>query len=288
MSFLAVKKRLKAYSQLMRLEKPIGSLLLLWPTLWALWLAGAGHPPTKIVSIFLLGVLVMRSAGCLINDMADRRFDRHVARTRDRPLTAGRVSILEALFLLAFLLSVALWLVCHLNRLCLYLSFAALAMAAVYPLMKRFFHAPQSVLGLAFAWAVPMAFAAIQDRVPVLAWYLFAATFCWVVAYDTAYAMADRKDDLSIGLHSTAISLGRFDRVGIILLQAMMLVLLCVVGSRANLREPYWSSLVGAGLLFTYQFTLIKDRHPARCFQAFLNNQWVGLLVFVGVFYSLY
>ncbi len=277
------RQRLVEYALLMRLHRPIGIFLLLWPTLWALWLAGDGHPRWDLVLIFISGVVLMRSAGCVINDYADRDFDRHVARTRDRPLTAGRVSPREALALFAVLVLAAFGLVLLLNRLTQVLAVAALALAVVYPFMKRITHLPQVVLGAAFAMSVPMAFAAQTGEVPRLAWLLYVTTLVWTVAYDTLYAMADREDDLRIGIKSTAILFGEADRLIVGLLQAMVIAGLYLVGRQAGLGWIYGLGLAAAAVLFGWQQFLIRRREPAACFEAFLNNNWVGAAVFAGL-----
>ncbi len=277
------RQRLVEYALLMRLHRPIGIFLLLWPTLWALWLAGDGHPRWDLVLIFIAGVVLMRSAGCVINDYADRDFDRHVARTRDRPLTAGRVSPREALALFTVLVLAAFGLVLLLNRLTQVLAVAALALAVVYPFMKRITHLPQVVLGAAFAMSVPMAFAAQTGEVPRLAWLLYVTTLVWTVAYDTLYAMADREDDLRIGIKSTAILFGEADRLIVGLLQAMVIAGLYLVGRQAALGWIYGLGLVAAAVLFGWQQFLVRRREPAACFEAFLNNNWVGAAVFAGL-----
>lgn len=275
--------RLRQYALLMRLDRPIGSLLLLWPTLWALWIAGAGHPDAKVVIVFVLGVVLMRSAGCVINDYADRRVDPHVARTKQRPLAAGRVTPREALWLFAGLCSVAFALVLTMNALTVALSFGAVALAALYPFMKRYTHLPQVVLGMAFGWAIPMAFAAETGAVPPLAWLLFVANILWTTAYDTMYAMVDRDDDLRIGVKSTAILFGDADRVLIALLQGMALFALVLVGRQAGLGGYFHLGLAVAAALALYQLYLIRNRDGAGCFKAFLNNNWFGAAVFAGI-----
>ena len=275
--------RLRQYALLMRLDRPIGSLLLLWPTLWALWIAGAGHPDPKVVIVFVLGVVLMRSAGCVINDYADRRVDPHVARTKQRPLAAGRVTSREALWLFAGLCVVAFALVLTMNALTVALSFGAVALAALYPFMKRYTHLPQVVLGMAFGWAIPMAFAAETGAVPPLAWLLFVANILWTTAYDTMYAMVDRDDDLRIGVKSTAILFGDADRVLIALLQGMALFALVLVGRQAGLGGYFHLGLAVAAALALYQLYLIRNRDGAGCFKAFLNNNWFGAAVFAGI-----
>ena len=275
--------RLSLYAELIRLNRPIGIFLLLWPGLWALWIAGAGQPTWWVVLIFLAGTALMRSAGCAINDYADRDFDGHVARTHQRPIASGRVSPREALMVFVVLSLLAFVLVLFLNSTTILMSFVAVALAGVYPFMKRYTHMPQLVLGMAFGWAVPMAFTALQERVPPVAWLLFAAAVIWALIYDTMYAMVDREDDRRIGIKSTAILFGRQDRLIIGLLQILMLALLAGAGLLAGLGLFYWLGLVTAGLLFVYQQWLISEREPARCFRAFLNNNWFGMSVFIGI-----
>ncbi|RMD78897.1 MAG: 4-hydroxybenzoate octaprenyltransferase [Gammaproteobacteria bacterium] len=277
------RERLRQYALLMRLHRPIGILLLLWPTLWALWIAGQGRPDPLVLAVFVAGVVLMRSAGCVINDYAGRGFDPHVARTRDRPLAAGRVSPREALALFAGLCLVAFLLVLQLNRLTVLLSFAALALAALYPFTKRVTHLPQLVLGLAFGWAIPMAFAAQTGAVPPVAWTLLLANVLWSTAYDTFYAMVDRPDDLRIGVRSTAILFGRLDRLMVGLCQAGFLALLALAGAQAGLAWPYGLGLAAAAGLMAYEQWLVRRREPAACFRAFLHNRWVGAAVFAGI-----
>jgi len=278
-----MKERLRQYALLMRLHKPIGIFLLLWPTLWALWIAGEGRPDPLVLVVFVLGTALMRSAGCVINDYADRDFDRHVARTRERPITAGRVGSREALLLFVVLALAAFALVLLLNWLTVMLSFAAAALAAIYPFTKRYTHLPQVVLGVAFAWAVPMAFAAQTGEVGRLAWLLFLAPVLWAVAYDTMYAMVDREDDLKIGIKSTAILFGDLDRLIIGLIQFTLLLDLWLVGRQAELGLFYLLGLAVAAGLSVYQQWLIRRREPQACFRAFLNNNWLGLAVFLGI-----
>ena len=275
--------KLREYARLMRLDRPIGIWLLLWPALWALWIAGNGHPAEWLFVIFVAGTVLARSAGCVINDFADRRYDPHVRRTADRPLARGSVSTTEALVLFALLGAASLALVIPLNRLAQLLALAGGVVTVIYPFLKRFFPLPQGWLGIAFAWSVPMAFAAQTGSVPDVAWVLFAAAGCWIVAYDTIYAMVDRDDDLRIGVHSSAILFGRGDRVAIGLLQLAALGLLVVVGAMADLRRWYFAGLVVAALLAVQQLRLIWPREPAGCFKAFIANNWFGCAVFVGV-----
>ncbi|WDE05583.1 4-hydroxybenzoate octaprenyltransferase [Thalassomonas viridans] len=270
--------------EITRLNKPIGSYLLLWPTYWALWVAAGGFPGLELLVIFTLGVFVMRSAGCVINDFADRKVDGQVARTSQRPLITGLISEKDALALFGFLLGIALALVLSLSWFTIQLSFIALGLATLYPFMKRYTHLPQVVLGAAFSWGMIMAFAELEGRVPTVAWLLFAANLLWTVAYDTMYAMVDRDDDIKIGVKSTAILFGRFDKRIIGLLQVMTLALLVQVGELLAMGWPYHLSLVICGGLFCYQQMLISGRKRELCFQAFLNNHLVGLVIFTGFF----
>jgi len=279
--------KLKEYAQLMRLDRPIGILLLMWPTLWGLWFAGAGRPGWLILFVFVIGVVLMRSAGCVINDYADREFDPHVERTRNRPLAAGRVSKREALTLFISLCLAAFLLVLLMNRLTITLSFAGAFLAASYPFMKRYTHLPQFYLGVAFGWSIPMAFAAQTGSVPMLAWILFVANMFWSVAYDTAYAMVDREDDLKVGVKSTAILFGRFDRLMIAVFHLLCLALLAWAGKIAGLGPLYFAGLAIALSLAAWQQWLIRDRQGPACFRAFLNNNWFGAVVFAGLFLSL-
>ncbi len=278
--------RLREYALLMRLHRPIGILLLLWPTLWALWLASAGRPSWHVLAVFVAGVVLMRSAGCVINDYADRDFDPHVARTRDRPLAAGRVSTREALVLFVVLALIAFALVLTLNVLTIVLSFIGALLATTYPFTKRYTHLPQFYLGAAFGWGVPMAYAAQTGTIPVEAWIVFAATLSWAVAYDTAYAMVDRDDDLGIGVKSTAILFGRADRSMIALFHVLTLGLLAWAGARTGLGVIYHAGLAAAGLLAGYQQWLMRNRSRDGCFRAFLNNHWFGAVVFAGLLFD--
>ncbi len=275
--------RLRDYALLMRLNRPIGIYLLLWPALWALLIAGDGQPPPQIVLIFIVGVVLMRSAGCVINDFADREIDRHVTRTRNRPLTAGRVSPGEAklLFILLSLASFALVLL--LNTLTVMLSVVAVLLAGTYPFMKRVTNLPQVYLGATFGWAVPMAFAAVTGSVPPLAWLMFTATVLWATVYDTMYAMVDRDDDIVLGVKSTAILFGDADRQILGLLQVLLLICLVMIGHQSGLGWYYYGSLVIAALLALYQQGLIRYREREGCFRAFLNNNWFGAVIFMGI-----
>jgi 4-hydroxybenzoate polyprenyltransferase len=284
---MSLLSKLRAYAELMRWHKPIGSLLLLWPTLWALWLANAGHPPIKRVLIFCAGVFIMRSAGCIINDVADRHFDGSVQRTKTRPLVTGRASVKEALLLFSLLCLLALFLVIQLNRFTIMLSCVGLLLATIYPFTKRITYWPQLVLGLAFSWSIPLVFAATYNYVPSVAWWLFATAVIWPLAYDTQYAMVDREDDLAIGIKSTAILFGAHVRLIIAVLQLAMLLSLFILGLKLRLSTSYFIGLLLAAFLFGYQSWLIKVRMPASCFKAFLNNQWVGLIVWLGIVFSI-
>lgn len=283
MNLIQIENRLHEYALLMRLDRPIGTFLLLWPTLWALWLAGQGQPAREIVVIFVLGVFLMRSAGCVINDIADRNFDPYVARTRQRPLAAQRITVREAAGLFIVLCLAAFALVLLLNPLTILLSLPALALAISYPFMKRFHHLPQVHLGAAFGWSIPMAFAALTGTVPVLAWLLFAANVVWSVVYDTMYAMVDREDDLQVGTKSTAIWFGHRDRRIIGRLQLLLLLMLILVGIVGGLGWAYYAGLFAAAWFALYQQYLIRNREPGQCFQAFLNNNWFGLIIFCGI-----
>ena len=276
------EKRL-AYAQLMRLDKPIGTLLLLWPTLWALWFASAGVPETKLIIIFSLGVLVMRSAGCVINDFADRNLDGAVKRTAQRPLARGAVTAKEALGLFAVLIVIAFALVLLLNWQTVVLSIGALALAAIYPFMKRYTHLPQVVLGAAFSWAIPMAFMATNKTVPLEAWLLFLAKVLWTVAYDTMYAMVDRDDDVKIGIKSTAVLFAQWDRHAVALLNFTFIALMAYVGASYAIGVGYWLGLGLACALLIRQQYAIHQRARENCFWAFLNNNYVGLVIFTGV-----
>jgi 4-hydroxybenzoate polyprenyltransferase len=278
-----LKERARQYGLLMRVDRPIGTLLLLWPALWALWIAGQGRPDPFITLIFILGVFVMRSAGCVINDYADREFDPHVARTRNRPLAAGHVTPREALLLFAALCLVALLLVLTLNHLTLLLSLVAVPLAVLYPFMKRYTYLPQVHLGIAFGWAVPMAFAAQTGSLPPVAWLILTGVVLWAVAYDTIYAMVDREDDIYVGVKSTAILFGELDRFMIGIVQLCFLVVMVLVGNQLELGRNYYLGVgIGAGL-FVYQQYLIRGREAGACFKAFLNNNWVGAVILLGL-----
>jgi len=278
-----IGSRLQLYAQLMRIDRPIGSLLLLWPTLWALWIAGQGRPDPAIVCIFIAGVFLMRAAGCVFNDYADRNLDPHVERTRERPLAAGRVSRKEALILFAILSVAAFSLVLMLNPLTMLLSLAGLAIAISYPFFKRFTNLPQLYLGLAFSWGIPMVFAAQTNSVPMTAWWLLGANFLWVVAYDTLYAMVDREDDLRVGIKSLAILAGKYDLLLVGLSHLGMLAILGVIGVFLGLNSYYFSGLVFSLGFVAYQVVVCWERDRKRCFEAFLNNAWMGAVIFIGM-----
>ncbi|HDP89865.1 MAG TPA: 4-hydroxybenzoate octaprenyltransferase [Thioalkalivibrio sp.] len=277
-------QRLGAYARLVRIDRPIGIFLLLWPTLWSLWLAAEGLPDPWVLFVFVAGVVLMRSSGCAINDYADREIDPHVTRTRQRPLAAGQITAQEALAVFALLSLAAFLLVLTLNRLTILLSFAGVALAASYPFMKRFHHLPQVHLGVAFGWAIPMAWTAQTGELPPASiWLLFVANVLWTTAYDTMYAMSDREDDLKIGVKSAAILFGRHDRLATGLLQAGVLLLLVGVGLLSELGPAYYAGLVMAALLAAHEQWLIRDREAGACFHAFLHNNWFGLAVFIGL-----
>ncbi len=272
-----------ALLRLIRFDRPIGSLLLLWPTLWALWIAAEGVPDLKLLAIFVAGTVVMRSAGCIINDLADRNFDGGVARTRGRPLVTGEVSVVEALAFFFVLGLVAFGLVLMTNLLTVLLSIPAMLLAASYPLMKRYTHLPQVVLGVAFSWSIPMAFAAQRGELPPALWLLFTGNLLWTVVYDTKYAMVDRRDDLQMGIKSSAILFGESDRSIIAVLQVLSLAALTLAGRQFQLAWPYFAGLGVAAALFVYHLYLIRDRDEDACFRAFLHNNWVGCAIFAGV-----
>ncbi|MBM4041110.1 MAG: 4-hydroxybenzoate octaprenyltransferase [Planctomycetes bacterium] len=280
---VSLGERLRRYALLVRLHRPIGAFLLLWPALWALWLAGGGRPPWQVVAVFVLGGVLMRSAGCAINDFADRRFDGHVERTRARPLATGLVRPGEAVGVFVALSLAALGLALTLNWLTVALSLVAVGLTAIYPFTKRVTHFPQLVLGVTFGWAVPMAFTAVLGTLPVLAWWLFAATLVWVLVYDTEYSMVDRNDDAKIGIKSTAIFFGRYDRLLVGLLQAVLLAMLLGIGLAAGRGACYMGGLAAAAALALYQQLLIRRRERAGCFRAFLNNNYFGMVVFLGL-----
>lgn len=280
---LSLKDKLYAYAQLMRIDRPIGTLLLLWPTLWALWLANEGMPPWHLLVIFTAGVFIMRAAGCVINDYADRNFDGHVERTQHRPLAAGKIAPRNALILFAGLGILAFALVCLTNTFTIALSFGGIALAACYPFMKRHTHLPQLVLGAAFSWGIPMAFSASLNELPPTAWLIFTANLLWTVVYDTQYAMVDRDDDLKIGIKSTAILFGEQDKMIIGCLQGLTIMSLIVLANRFDLGFAFYMSLAVATGLFAYQQILIRGRERQACFKAFLSNNYVGAAIFAGV-----
>lgn len=283
MSWDKIKQKGYYYALLMRMNRPIGVYLLLWPTAWALWIAGQGNPDTYVTLVFVLGVILMRSAGCVINDFADRDFDPHVSRTRNRPIAAGKVKPNEALLLFVLLCLVAFMLVLTMNWLTVGLSVGGGVLAAIYPFLKRYTYLPQVFLGLAFGWAIPMAFAAQTGEVPIIAWLLLTATVLWATAYDSMYAMVDIKDDLRIGVKSTAILFGDADRIIIGSMQALFLVTMVIVGNRLDLGLYYFIGLLVASILVVYQQYLIRNREPEGCFKAFLNNHWFGAVIFTGL-----
>ncbi|HMV00078.1 MAG TPA: 4-hydroxybenzoate octaprenyltransferase [Rhodocyclaceae bacterium] len=284
MNWIALKERLDLYERLMRLDKPIGILLLLWPTLWGLWLSSRGHPDWTVVLVFVLGTVLMRSAGCVINDFADRDFDRHVERTKDRPLTAGKVSPREALALFVVLAACAFLLVLLLGiPLVIWLSIPAILLAASYPFTKRFFAIPQAYLGVAFGFGIPMAYAAQLGRVPEAAWWLLLANVFWAIAYDTEYAMVDREDDIKIGIKTSALTFGRFDVAAVMACYAIALGLIAWVGYRLGRGAAFYGGLAVSAAIMIWHYTLIRGRDRAACFKAFLNNNYVGAAIFVGI-----
>lgn len=282
MQTLLIKRRLLLYARLVRLDKPIGSLLLLWPTLSALWLASGGLPDWRLLLIFSAGTVLMRSAGCAINDYADRDFDKHVQRTAERPLTSGQISGSEALAVAAVLALTAFALILPLNTLTKQLSLAAVLIAASYPYFKRFFALPQAYLGIAFGFGIPMAYAAVQNQVPLQAWLLLLANVFWALAYDTEYAMVDREDDLKIGIRTSAITFGRYDVAAVMLCYAISLGLIALVGWQAHLGTGFAAGILVATAIAFYHWTLIRDRERMACFAAFRHNNWLGAAVFAG------
>ncbi len=282
MTPLSLSQRLSEYGKLMRLDKPIGILLLMWPTLWALWVAGAGRPALGVVAIFVVGTVLMRSAGCVINDYADRDFDGHVERTRHRPLAARRVTPKEALALAAGLALLSFLLVLPLNALTIALSVPAVFLAGSYPFTKRFLAIPQAYLGIAFGFGIPMAFAALQGEVPMVAWVMLLANVFWAVAYDTEYAMVDRPDDLKIGIKTSAITFGRFDVAAVMICYGLTLALLGWVGLTTGGGLFFMAGLAVAAGIMVYHYTLIRERDRPKCFKAFLHNNWVGAAIFAG------
>ncbi|MCG6932916.1 MAG: 4-hydroxybenzoate octaprenyltransferase [Gallionella sp.] len=280
---MTLTERLTLYLQLTRLNRPIGILLLLWPTLWGVWIAGAGNPAWHIVLIFVLGTVLMRSAGCAINDFADRDYDRHVKRTRERPVTSGRITPREAVWVSVGLSLAAFVLILPLNELTLLMSFPAVFLAASYPFTKRFLAIPQAYLGIAFGFGIPMAFAAQLGSVPPVAWLMLVANVFWAIAYDTEYAMVDRDDDIHLGIHSAALLFGRYDVAAVTGCYAVTLALLSLAGQMVGLGWVYYAGLAIAACIAIYHYTLIRGRQRDRCFRAFLHNNWFGAAVFFGI-----
>ena len=278
-----LREKLNLYEKLMRLDKPIGILLLLWPTYWALWTASAGQPPWVVVWLFTLGTVLMRSAGCVINDVADRDFDRHVERTKDRPVTAGKVSTREALTLAAVLTLAAAALILPFSRLVWELAVVAVFLAVTYPFTKRFFAIPQAYLGIAFGFGIPMAYAAMRDWIPPSAWWMLVANIFWAIAYDTEYAMVDREDDIKIGIKTSAITFGRFDVAAVMLCYAAMLGILAWQGTERQYGAAYFVGLAVAASIAIYHWTLIRHRERMACFKAFRHNNWLGAAIFAGI-----
>ena len=287
MNLATLTRRIDAYERLIRLDKPIGTLLLLWPTLWALWLASRGTPRLEHFLIFFVGTVLMRSAGCAINDYADRNFDPHVERTRWRPIAAGELAPREALAVAAVLALAAFALVLFLNRFAIALSFVGLAVAATYPYSKRYFSLPQAYLGIAFGFGIPMAYAAVQRSLPPECWLLLAANVFYSFAYDTEYAMVDRDDDATLGIHTSALTLGRWDVAAVMASYAAMLFLLALVGVQAHLQWAFYAGLAAAGAMMVYHWFLIRGRSRDGCFRAFMHNNWVGGAIFAGIVFSL-
>jgi 4-hydroxybenzoate polyprenyltransferase len=278
------ESRLSLYLKLIRFDRPVGTLLLLWPTLWGLWVAANGRPDWTILFVFVAGTFLMRSAGCAINDYADRDFDAHVKRTAARPLASGKISAKEAVLIAAFLALVALALVVvFLNRLTIYLSFVAAFLAASYPFTKRFLAMPQAYLGIAFGFGIPMAFAAQTDTVPALAWWLLIANMFWTIAYDTEYAMVDRDDDVKIGIKTTAILFGKFDVAAVMICYTIFLGIMAAIGAQLRFSWPYWAALAIAAVIAAYHYTLIRHRQRDACFKAFLHNNRIGAVLFAGI-----
>ncbi len=280
---MSLQHRLTLYYRLTRLDRPIGILLLLWPTLWAVWIASNGHPSWLVAFIFVAGTVLMRSAGCVINDYADHDIDKHVKRTQHRPITSGQISPREALWLAAALTLLALLLILPLNKLTLLLSVPAAFLAGSYPFTKRFFAIPQAYLGIAFGFGIPMAFAAIQGNVPAIAWWMLLANIFWCIAYDTEYAMVDRDDDIHLGIHSSALFFGKFDVAAVMACYAAALAILAYAGSVLHLGMAYYAGLLAAAGIAAYHYTLIHERQREHCFKAFLHNNWFGAAVFAGI-----
>jgi 4-hydroxybenzoate polyprenyltransferase len=286
MDLALITRRLDAYERLVRLDKPIGALLLLWPTLWAVWLAAEGRPSAQILIIFVLGTWLTRSAGCAINDLADRSFDAHVERTRERPLAAGEIRPGEALAVAAALGLAAFALVLFLNRFAILLSFVALGIAVVYPFSKRVFAFPQLILGIAFGFGIPMAYAAIRNELPLECWALLAANVCYSFAYDTEYAMVDRADDARLGIRTSALTLGAYDVPAVMLSYMLMLAILAGTGIYLQMPVPYYLGLAAAWSMMLYHYFLIRGRTREGCFRAFRHNNWVGVAIFLGIVFS--
>lgn len=286
MSQLSWSEKFKQYGYLIRFDKPIGTLLLLWPTMWALWMASSGHPPVAHVIIFALGTWLMRSAGCAVNDFADKDFDLHVKRTQNRPLTSNKISSKEALAVAGVLAVISFALIWPLNNLTKQLSVAALAIAIIYPFTKRFFAMPQAVLGVAFGFGIPMAYAAELNEVPLQGWLMLLANIFWAIAYDTAYAMVDRDDDLKLGIRTSAITFGKYEVTAIMICYGLMFTILALIAIQAELNYFFWLGWVSAIICALYHYTLIKTRDRMKCFKSFMHNNWLGACLFAGIFMS--
>lgn len=282
-----VISKIKLYSNLMRLNKPIGIFLLLWPTLWALWIAADGRPTFRVLSVFILGVVIMRSAGCVINDMADHKFDGFVERTKTRPIVREQVKLIEAFILFLFLCGLGFLIALQLNQLTIKLSFVAVLLAIIYPFTKRVISFPQVILGAAFAWSVPMAFAAQINEIPLIAWVLYIISILWPVAYDSIYALMDREEDLKIGVKSTAILFGNWDIMLIMLIQGLVIISLLFVGLYLKMNVCFYIGLFIASLNVTHQYGLIKSGDVKKYYRAFYSNHWLGLIIFIGIVFGL-